>query len=374
MYYICALMFATMGASAGSELLLTRIYDKLAKREGDPPASALLMGWDNIPVRSEKSLYDLAVWAAQDEGLKTCLLSTPAETLAAQLDSPDAVPVPLFAEFAARFQAHLEQFGHIIFQLDFASRPAAGPPRADAGNHQDVPARRGSQPARAPASQPAEAHPDRRGRPRPPEGLAALGVQQGAQSWGKLWQRCARMPWPRSAWATRAAPHAARAGQALCRSRGHRAGGRHLLAGERRDRRPAVAGWRQGAQYLPGAGRRAQGILAAAQAADASHDDPDAQAGDGHQGRYLHRPVARGPGGGRAQGCADQRRARSPPRPACCTARRTSTRCGPAMCWWPAPPRPPGRRCSPWPPPWSPISAGRSATAASSPASTASRR
>ncbi len=121
MYYICALMFATMGASSGSELLLTRTYDKLAKREGDPPASALLMGWDNIPARSEKSLYDLAMWAAQDEGLKTCLLSAPAETLAAQLDSPDAVPVPLFAEFAARFQAHLEQFGHIIFQLDFAA-------------------------------------------------------------------------------------------------------------------------------------------------------------------------------------------------------------------------------------------------------------
>jgi pyruvate,water dikinase len=79
------------------------------------------MGWDNIPVRSEKSLYDIAVWAAQDEELKAYLLSTPAESLTAQLDSPDSAPVPLFAEFAARFQAHLEQFGHIIFQLDFAA-------------------------------------------------------------------------------------------------------------------------------------------------------------------------------------------------------------------------------------------------------------
>ncbi len=121
MYYICALMFATMGASSGSEMLLTRAYDRLAKQEGDPPASALLMGWDNIPARSEKSLYDLALWAAQDEGLKAHLLNTPAEVLAAQLASPDSAPTPSFPEFATRFQAHLKQYGHIIFQLDFAA-------------------------------------------------------------------------------------------------------------------------------------------------------------------------------------------------------------------------------------------------------------
>jgi len=121
MYYVCALMFATMGASAGAEILTTRAYDKFAKQEGDPPASVLLMGWDNIPARSEKSLYDLAVWAAQDEGLKAHLLNTPAETLAAQLESPDSAPTPSFPEFATRFQAHLEQFGHIIFQLDIAA-------------------------------------------------------------------------------------------------------------------------------------------------------------------------------------------------------------------------------------------------------------
>ena len=60
MYYVTALLFATMGASAGSEMLLTKVYDTMAKREGDPPAAALLMGWNNIPIRAEKSLYDLA--------------------------------------------------------------------------------------------------------------------------------------------------------------------------------------------------------------------------------------------------------------------------------------------------------------------------
>jgi hypothetical protein len=54
-YYTAALMYATMGVSVGSEGLLTRIYDKMVRREGDPPASSLLMGWDNLPSRAEKS-------------------------------------------------------------------------------------------------------------------------------------------------------------------------------------------------------------------------------------------------------------------------------------------------------------------------------
>jgi hypothetical protein len=59
-HYVAGLLFATMGASAGGEGLLTQVYNKFAKRDGDPEATALLMGWDNIPVRAEKSLYDLA--------------------------------------------------------------------------------------------------------------------------------------------------------------------------------------------------------------------------------------------------------------------------------------------------------------------------
>ena len=41
-FYVCGLMFATMGASAGSEGLLTMAYDKLAKKEGTrkPPCSS----------------------------------------------------------------------------------------------------------------------------------------------------------------------------------------------------------------------------------------------------------------------------------------------------------------------------------------------
>ena len=119
-YYICGLMFATMGASAGAEMVATRLYEKLAKQEGDPDASVLLMGWDNIPVRSEKSLYDLAMWTRQERPLRDFILSTPSHRLAELLEDPESAQAPRFPEFAARFQKHLDRFGHNIFQLDFA--------------------------------------------------------------------------------------------------------------------------------------------------------------------------------------------------------------------------------------------------------------
>lgn len=124
MYYACGLLFATMGASAGSEGLLTQVYRKFARQAGDPEADVMLMGWDNIPVRADKALYDMAAWARENETLASYLLETPAVELAERLSSLPRVreetEVEGFAEFASRFKAYLETFGHIVFQLDFA--------------------------------------------------------------------------------------------------------------------------------------------------------------------------------------------------------------------------------------------------------------
>jgi pyruvate,water dikinase len=123
MHYVCGLMYATMGASAGSEGLLTRVYDRLAKRAGDPPATALLMGWDNLPARAEKSLYDLAQWARERPTLAAHVLATPGAELARQLRTgrpPAEVGAPEWQELQQRFARHLEQFGHMVFELDFA--------------------------------------------------------------------------------------------------------------------------------------------------------------------------------------------------------------------------------------------------------------
>jgi len=118
-YYMDGLMFATMGASAGSEMLFTNVYNKVAKQKDDPDASVLLMGWDNIPVRSEKSLYDLAMWAREDQNLTDYLIETSSQELVEKLNQPELAPEDRLADFAARFQQHLENFGYIVFQLDF---------------------------------------------------------------------------------------------------------------------------------------------------------------------------------------------------------------------------------------------------------------
>ncbi len=123
MYYACGLLFATMGASAGSEGLLTQVYNRMVRREGDPEASVLLMGWDNIPVRGEKSLFDLAAWVKAQGALAGYMLETPADEIARQLkdeQTPAGLEVEAWQELRGRFEAHLRQFGHILFQLDFA--------------------------------------------------------------------------------------------------------------------------------------------------------------------------------------------------------------------------------------------------------------
>jgi pyruvate,water dikinase len=121
MNYVCTLMFATMGASAGAEGLLSKLYEKFAQA-GDPPVTTLLMGWDNIPVRAEKSLYDLATWCREQPDLADYLLETPAKGLAQALKSslpPANISPEAWQAFQNRFAQHLEQFGYILFQLDF---------------------------------------------------------------------------------------------------------------------------------------------------------------------------------------------------------------------------------------------------------------
>ncbi|MBU1879052.1 MAG: phosphoenolpyruvate synthase, partial [Chloroflexi bacterium] len=112
-----------MGACAGSEMLFTRVYDRLVKRAGDPNATAFLMGYNSTPIRAEKSLYDLATWCRGHNGLVAHILDTPSDRLVIQLESdqaPTCVAVADWQAFRERFCAHVQQFGHIIYDLDFA--------------------------------------------------------------------------------------------------------------------------------------------------------------------------------------------------------------------------------------------------------------
>jgi pyruvate,water dikinase len=118
MLHMASLLVATTGASAGAEMLFTRVYEKMVRGEDDPPAPAFVMGYDSIPILAEKSLYDLAAWAKTEPDLAASILEMPAGDLAGRLRSSPKTAA--WKEFAGRLQAHLETYGHLIYDLDFA--------------------------------------------------------------------------------------------------------------------------------------------------------------------------------------------------------------------------------------------------------------
>jgi len=101
-----------------SEMFFSLFYNALIKRKADPVAATFLLGLENLPLRAERSLFDLAQWAQTQSELASYLQQTPAQAVWAALQA-DPVPAPLSGEFAARFAAHLAEFGHITYDLDF---------------------------------------------------------------------------------------------------------------------------------------------------------------------------------------------------------------------------------------------------------------
>jgi phosphohistidine swiveling domain-containing protein len=129
-----ALVGGVIPAAWISEGLFTVVYKTLIKRRADPSAPTYLMGFDSVPIRAEKSLYDLAEWARARAGLATYLGDTPTPRLAAQLEAtakqspPAGVDADDWREWQSRFQAHLQRYGHTIYNLDFANPVPADDP------------------------------------------------------------------------------------------------------------------------------------------------------------------------------------------------------------------------------------------------------
>lgn len=125
MLHLASLLVATTGASAGAEMLFTRVYEKMIRHEGDPAASTFLMGYDSTPILAEKSLYDLAEWIATRPEVAAHVSATASAELVAQLTGPvlptlDEAGARDWSELRQRFQAHLASFGHIVYDVDFA--------------------------------------------------------------------------------------------------------------------------------------------------------------------------------------------------------------------------------------------------------------
>ena len=122
-WHLGSLMTSTMGTTAGSEGLFTKVYEKLIKRPDDPPAPTFLMGYDSIPIQGEKVLYDIAMWSKERKELADYLVLTPAAQIAAnwaESSPPDAVPEREWYAWQTKFQNYLDRFGYAIYDMDFA--------------------------------------------------------------------------------------------------------------------------------------------------------------------------------------------------------------------------------------------------------------
>ncbi|MGO9777853.1 MAG: PEP/pyruvate-binding domain-containing protein [Terracidiphilus sp.] len=127
-YYVSIQL--VLGPPVISEALFTAVYDHLIKRKSDPSALTFLLGFDNTPIRAEKSLYDLAMWARGEEELAGYLAWSSGKEIAAAYQS-QAAPIAAtesWQGFTARLTEHLNRFGHAVYDLDFAkSVPADAP-------------------------------------------------------------------------------------------------------------------------------------------------------------------------------------------------------------------------------------------------------
>lgn len=116
--------------AATSELAFRAFHDRLVRRDGEPAGYRLLLGFDSRPMLAEKSLFDLAT-AARDDGVADVLTGSDGATLARHL--PPASPPPgagaqAWTRWCARLAAHLDRYGHTVYNLDFADPVPADDP------------------------------------------------------------------------------------------------------------------------------------------------------------------------------------------------------------------------------------------------------
>jgi rifampicin phosphotransferase len=117
--------------AATSEILFTAFYDRLVRRGGDPPAQTFLLGFDSTPILAEKSLYDLGTWSREHSDLTRALAGTPSEQSLDLLNAqepPAGVDEGAWHEWRSRFQAHLDRYGHTVYNLDFVNPVPADDP------------------------------------------------------------------------------------------------------------------------------------------------------------------------------------------------------------------------------------------------------
>jgi rifampicin phosphotransferase len=124
--YYTVIQAGMIPTALSSEMTFSNIYKLLIKRKSDPAAPTFLFGSENQALRAEKSLFDLAMWTKEQPALLDALLKEPAEAIARRLAGPEGGLA--WEGFRTRFAVHLAEFGHIIYDLDFAKPIPADDP------------------------------------------------------------------------------------------------------------------------------------------------------------------------------------------------------------------------------------------------------
>ncbi|MBE0697577.1 MAG: hypothetical protein IH586_11705, partial [Anaerolineaceae bacterium] len=114
-------------AASFSEIIFNRFYNGFVKRKTDPLPSIFLLGFETLPMRAEKSLYDLSMWVQGQPELAEYILHSSTEDICSALTA-DPIPALVAGEFSNRFAAYLAEFGHMLYDLDFAKPVPADDP------------------------------------------------------------------------------------------------------------------------------------------------------------------------------------------------------------------------------------------------------
>ena len=117
--------------AASSEVIFTWFYNTFVRRAGDPAAQTFLLGFDSEPIRAEKSLYDLAAAAKTEPALAaalTALSSADLVELVRGSEPPTGVASTAWEQWRTAFLAHLDRYGHAVYNLDFMNAVPADEP------------------------------------------------------------------------------------------------------------------------------------------------------------------------------------------------------------------------------------------------------
>ncbi len=111
--------------SAMAELTFAAAYDRLVRRRGEPESTTFVIGFDSAPIRAEQELYGVATWVRKHPALATALADPGFDPFG---DPPAGVAEPVWEEWLGRLNTYLADYGHTVFNLDFANPVPADDP------------------------------------------------------------------------------------------------------------------------------------------------------------------------------------------------------------------------------------------------------